>query len=352
MATTTSKAALQALAGLGFSEIEARVYAYLLSGPPATGYRVSHAIGKPTANTYKAIQALQDKGALLVDEGANKLCRAVPPGELLAALERRFQQQRGRAEDELSRLHRPESDDRIYQFTSVDQVFERAETMLGQARKIVLLDVFPAVAARLGPALRAVAGRGVEVVAKIYAPLVIPAARLVAEPSPERALAEWPGQQLSLVVDAEEHLLALFSPDLGDVRQAVWSPSLFLSSMHHNHLASEILVTLQDAVLAAGGRTSPRSTSSSAGSRGESATSPELVRARAALEDARRITVLRSRPPGMTRLQELYSRTADPLADATSKAKAKTKAGVTSPEKAAPDAAGRGIRARSSKGAR
>lgn len=62
----------QPLKALGFSEIESLVYAYLVGREPTTGYRVSHAIGKPTANTYKAIASLQQAGAVLVDEGDNR----------------------------------------------------------------------------------------------------------------------------------------------------------------------------------------------------------------------------------------------------------------------------------------
>jgi hypothetical protein len=43
----------------------------------------------------------------------------------------------------------------------------------------------------------------------------------------------WGGEQLNLVVDGREHLLALLSPDLDAVVQAVWSQSLYLSSILH-----------------------------------------------------------------------------------------------------------------------
>ena len=51
MATSSDDDVAKALQELGFSEIEALVYAFLVQGEAATGYRISHAIGKPTANT-------------------------------------------------------------------------------------------------------------------------------------------------------------------------------------------------------------------------------------------------------------------------------------------------------------
>ena len=292
--------ALEALAALGFSEIEARVYAFLLAGPPATGYRISHEIGKPTANTYKAIAALQAKGALMVDDGDNKLCRAVPPEEFLAGLDHQFQRSRERAEDELAKLHRPQADDRIYQLASSDQVIERARAMLDGAQSIALLDVFPEPLRKLRADLERASRRGVRLALKTYedgsAPSVGEKAIAVNAPDPSHALEQWPGQQLSLVVDAEQHLLALLSEDLREVRQAIWSPSLFLSSMHHNQLASEILFTLYESL------------------------SNRLdleADAQTRLDEARQITVLRASPPGMTRLRALYQSEAkspvDPL---------------------------------------
>jgi hypothetical protein len=52
--------------------------------------------------------------------------------------------------------------------------------------------------------------------------------------------AAWPGSQLGLVTDAREHLFSLFSNDLERVHQAVWSNSVFLSCLAHNHLAAEL----------------------------------------------------------------------------------------------------------------
>ncbi len=234
---------LDALQALGFTELEALVYAELLRESPATGYRISHAIGRPTPNTYKAIAALARKGAVLVDDGASRLCRAVPPEEVLAGLDRRFQADKARALRSLRALGPLDGDDRVYRILSAPQVLERARAMLGRARTLVLLDAFPGPLAELGEALAGAAGRA-RVVAKVYGPSpAVAGLTLVPAVDAERVRAAWPGQQLSLVVDAEEHLLALFSADMSTVHQAVASHSTFLSCMQHNHLASELLHT-------------------------------------------------------------------------------------------------------------
>lgn len=147
--------------------------------------------------------------------------------------------------------------------------------MLGRAREIVLGDLFPGPFDALADDLVAAAARGVRVLVKVYSRRDLPGVTEVPEPDGRRALAEWPGQPLSLVVDAEEHLLALLDPSLSQVRQAVWSRSAFLSCVNHNHVAMELLHTAWR-------------------ERGSLAGSDALVG----------ISLLASRPSGLRRLQE------------------------------------------------
>jgi len=275
-----------ALQALGFTEIEALVYVYLLQNVPSTAYRVSHEIGKPTANTYKAVASLEQRGAVQVDEGDNRLVRAVPPEELLAQLDRRFQEQRSGALSALADLKRDAADDRVYALKSAAQVLERARTMLASARGIVLADLFPRVVDALAGDLVRAAARGVRIAVKVYAPAELDGVESIPDPESSRAFERWPGQQLSVVADAEEHLLALFSDDLAEVHQAVWSRSTFLSCLHHNHLAMEHLVTLYSGVR-----------------------SDSLEAADAAFRKHLDLTVLQARPLGLDRLRARFGTT-------------------------------------------
>ena len=71
------EAAVESLQELGFTETEALAYAGLVPISPATGYRVAQAIGKPAANTYKALESLEAKGAVLVESGAVRPLAAI-----------------------------------------------------------------------------------------------------------------------------------------------------------------------------------------------------------------------------------------------------------------------------------
>jgi sugar-specific transcriptional regulator TrmB len=238
---------LQPLRDLGLSEIESLVYSYLVGKESTTGYKISHAIGKPTANTYKAIASLERMGAVLVDEGENRRVQAVAPAELLKQLERRFQRSRRQAADVLEKLAPTETEEGVYTLRDVDQVLETARSLLDRGERIVLLDIFPAILQELAGDLERTVDRGVRVVAKVYGPAAVPGLETVVQPEPGRIFSLWPGQQLTLVRDAEEHLIGLLADDLTSVLQAVWSNSLYLSCMHHNHVAAEIVSTAMGA---------------------------------------------------------------------------------------------------------
>ena len=153
---------VQTLVAMGLTSLEAEVYGHLLLESPATGYRVAQAIGKPAANTYKALESLARKGAVLVDDGANRLCRAVPSDEWLSQLERQFQANKKQAAEALAGLSTTAYDDRIYQLTSRTQVLERCRAMLERCKHVAVMDIFPGLVADLRDAMESAAARGVE----------------------------------------------------------------------------------------------------------------------------------------------------------------------------------------------
>ncbi|HWE45163.1 MAG TPA: helix-turn-helix domain-containing protein [Caulobacteraceae bacterium] len=241
--TTNSAPPEQALTALGFTEMEAAVYCELVRGGPATGYRLGQAIGKAAANTYQALASLTQKGAVLVEDREAKTYRATPPAELLAALERGFVDRRAQAMAALEALKAAAPDDRLYQLSTSAQVFERAAAMIRRAQAIVLFDLFPGPLERLAQPLAQAHARKLTVTGLTYAaPPALPFP-VVASNATGVVAERWPGQQISLVVDAREHLTALLSLDGRSVRHAVWSDSAYLACLKHSGLAAEIRVS-------------------------------------------------------------------------------------------------------------
>jgi sugar-specific transcriptional regulator TrmB len=232
----------ESLTALGFTELEADVYVFLLGESPATGYRVAQAIAKPVANTYKAFQTLQAKGAVVAEDGDGRLCRAVPPEDLLGQLERRFQEHRQRAGRALARPKADPDDHRVYQLRTPAQVLERCRRMLADCRHVAIVDAFPRTLEELRPAVEEAAARGVTVAVQAYQHAVVPGAEVTVNPDGAAVVRRWPGQWLNLVTDGREYVLAFLTEDLQAVHQAVWSGSAYLSWVYHSAVAAEVVL--------------------------------------------------------------------------------------------------------------
>jgi HTH-type transcriptional regulator, sugar sensing transcriptional regulator len=234
---------VEALSELGFTGLEAEVYTFLLQESPATGYRVAQAIGKPAANTYKALEALAAKGAVAATEGASRQYRAAPWEELLSQIERRQTDSRERAAVALAKLPRGGEDDHVYEIGSRAQVLERARAMLARAEGLILADLFPGIAPELAGDLTATAARGIEVVLKVYEPVEIPGARLVLRERGSEIYGRVPGDMIDLSVDGREVLLAFLRFGQEGVHQALWTASALLASRIHEALVHELILT-------------------------------------------------------------------------------------------------------------
>ncbi len=234
-------ASVDGLVSLGFSEIEALIYSFLVGNSPATAYRVAQCIGKPVANTYKAVETLRQKGAILIDETSNRLCRAVNPDELLKNIERKFFDSKEQVANALSRLEPAISDVGIYKLTTLEQILERTRLMLERSREVALLDVFPLLLSELRSDIEKAAGRGVKVVICVYEPVNLSGVTTILDSQAAELLERWSGQWLAIVVDGAEYLFAYLSEDGKRIEQAVWSQSNLLSWVHHSYLASTLL---------------------------------------------------------------------------------------------------------------
>ena len=243
--------AVEPIALLGFTELEATIYAWLVQHSPATGYKVARAVGKPIANTYKAIEALQRKGAVLVDETGNRMCRALPPSDLLEQAERDFARRHREARAALGRLEIPKAapDAGVYALTTSEQVYERCRKMLAKAKAVALLDLYPRPLAELRGAIQSCARRGVNVAAQVYEAASIPGVETVMHGQVETVLQKWDGHWINCVIDGAELLIAFLARD-GEINQAIWSRSPFLCTVFGSALGAELLASrLQRLVL-------------------------------------------------------------------------------------------------------
>lgn len=228
------KAAANALHNLGLNQLEADVYVALLrAAEPQTAYRLGQTLGRPTANVYKAIAVLQEKGAVTVEEGQKRMCTAVPIDEFVGHVQREMSKLAQTARDAVAGLEVESNHARVFQIPTVSAVLERAARMLEVAEEVAVLDVFPGPLAELKDEVRAATDRGVKLFLQVYSPYRLKGAKVVQCSQADEVLDHWKSQQLNLVVDGRETLLALMNRSLSVVHQAIWSNSLYLSCMMH-----------------------------------------------------------------------------------------------------------------------
>jgi predicted transcriptional regulator len=233
---------MESLAKLGFTHLEAAIYVYLLENSPATGYQIAKGIEKSKSNTYQAVESLSARGLLLVGDGSPRMYRAIPYREMLSQLENTFHITCESAARDLRAIQPAAGDLQVYRVSDRSQVFERAQSLIKRCEKRVIVDAFPLILTLISDQLAAAAGRGVEVIAKVYEPIEIEGVTTVCDSHGRRKPDLWQVQWLNVVGDGREHLFACLDADLRNVIQAIWTESPWVADLVHVGLRSEIVV--------------------------------------------------------------------------------------------------------------
>lgn len=232
------------LAGVGLTGLEASAYVALLREPGATAYRLAQMIGKPPPNTYKALDSLLAKGAVVVDESSgSKTYAALPIGEYLNTKRRNLDTQQQEIEQSLADVAVEAVEHGVFRLTGVDQVYERCRTMIAEAKWLVLVDAFPRPLAELGKTAISAARRGVDVFVKPYSPTSLPGCDVLgAEPGAPQ-LNVWNGDWLNVVADCSQSVQALLARDGAGVHAAAWCRNPYMAMLDFNGMASEFILT-------------------------------------------------------------------------------------------------------------
>jgi HTH-type transcriptional regulator, sugar sensing transcriptional regulator len=230
-----------ALEALGFTPLESAIYLELLGSGAQSGYRVAQSIGKAGANTYKALEALESRGAVVCEDGETRLYRAVPFDELAAMLTSEFTRRAQLAHRALATVGRDAGDERVYRLNRPAQVYERARAMIDRTEAFLLIDAFPAALEELRPSIEAAAARGVDAIVHAYAPHELEGVRVIEAPRGEEVRARWPGLWLNVSSDASEALNAYILDDERTV--GTWTQSAYLAWVLYCGAASETGLT-------------------------------------------------------------------------------------------------------------
>lgn len=219
------------LSDLGFNFLESEVYLELLANEPMTAYRIAKNINKPTANVYKAVDSLSEKGAVLIEDNIKRKCKAVPPEEFINHIEKSILYKTKNLKEQLKDIGKVYYDELSYSIESVPLVFEKFEAMLLRCEKIAVIDISPEPFKKVKHIIEKAIKRGVDIHIQVYDSVKLEGANIAYTNIASESLNYWESQQLNLIVDGKEHLLTLMNNKLTSVLQAKWSNNLYVSCL-------------------------------------------------------------------------------------------------------------------------
>lgn len=232
------------LTRIGLTGLEASAYVALLGEPGATAYRVAQLIGKPPPNTYKALDALLAKGAVVADESSgSRAYVAMPIREYLNLQRRDLDARQQELERSLSGVAVESVEHGVFRLAGIEQVYERCRAMIAGARMLVLIDAFPTPLGALKREAQAAAARGVDVFIKPYAPVSIPGCDVLDIRVGASQLDIWNGDWLNVVADCSESVQAFLKKDGAGIFAAVWCRNPYLAMLDFNGMVSEFILT-------------------------------------------------------------------------------------------------------------
>lgn len=234
---------------IGFNRLESEVYLTLLKQSPLSGYRIAQITGEGSSNIYKALDLLRKKGAIMVEEmPSTRQFTAVPAKEYLLRVEKQIESSLKYLEKNLPQNNDAKVETRVFKLDTLDQALERAEEMIKNAEKQIVVDGFPKMLSLIASDLETVAKKKgqskVHVVINSYDGTEIKNCVMVKKSAGEQAVKLWKDSWLSLVVDGEKYLLAVVRPDGQTLRHAIWTNSPFLSYVLYSGIASEIMFSV------------------------------------------------------------------------------------------------------------
>lgn len=240
---------IELLKQLGFNQLEVEVYLFLLTTEPMTAYKVGVSINKPTANVYKVMDSLAKKGAVLIESNKSKYCKAVSPSEFFSHYEKNILEKTKQTKELLKNLENNYYDEKTYSIESVPLVFERFRNMMQKAKVIAVIDAFPSALNLVLDSIQEAIKRGVDVYIQTYKPITIKGADIAYSEIGEKAISHWQSEQLNLVIDGEEYLVALMDLELTRTIQASWSNNYYMAcSLHAGSIQGQTIIKISNRI--------------------------------------------------------------------------------------------------------
>jgi sugar-specific transcriptional regulator TrmB len=163
-----NKEILSGLRQLSFTDYEARIYIQLLKASPATAYEVSKAAGVPRANTYAALEALAQRGAVLPVNEEPLRYVAASPKTLFEGISRQTRALCSDLSDRLLSIAPANADYHVWTTHGDIAVQGKIEAMIAESRHSIWIKAADDVIRRHKASLQKAAARGVAMMIVLF----------------------------------------------------------------------------------------------------------------------------------------------------------------------------------------
>ncbi len=229
---------------MGLSDLEAKVYIWLLENKRSTGYKIAVEIGKPVANTYKALRSLEGKGAVVCDESSQKTYfDTIPVEEFLNKIEKELNTKRERIITEVKKLDVQQEPIGIYELRSAELVYEKAIGMIKTAESSLVIDCFPAPLNVIKQHLQKKKNDNITILLQNYCGTKLEGIRQIEPNKSDIVLDKLQGQWLIMIKDAVESLIAFFDRSGEALIHCVWIKDPFISLILFNGSSLEFTLS-------------------------------------------------------------------------------------------------------------
>lgn len=229
---------------VGLSELEATIYIWLLENKRSTGYKIAGQIGKPVANTYKALKSLQNKGAVLSDDSTGTTYfDTIPVEEFLNKIENEFIKKKERIIFEARQLDVKQEKAGIYELQSIDLMYEKAVAIITSAETSLLIDGHPAPLNMLRNCILAKKDDNIPILIKNYDETEFEGIKQLHNPRTEMHLGGLQAQWIVVIKDANEALLAFFDQSGEELKHCIWILDPYISLILFNGTSLEFNLT-------------------------------------------------------------------------------------------------------------
>ncbi len=232
------------LMDIGLSKLQAKVYMCLLQKNRSTGYQVAKQLNEPIANTYKALDALQKQGLILLDDSKKiKYYTAQPISHYLDQLELQFTNKRKVIENVIKPIQSEPVQEGIYRIESYEQFSTLSSALIEKSHEIIAVDSSPLPIEIIKKNLQKASKRGITVLIKSCKEIPIPGCEVVFSGAMESLIYKLPIQFFLIIVPEEGYITAMLDHENKKLLYGVYIKNKFLSILAYNGFIAEFFGT-------------------------------------------------------------------------------------------------------------